>query len=186
MSEEPEYSQAVVIENLLGFHVRPVQRFAELAKAFRCEVEVQIGEKTVSGKSVMGLMTLGAKCGTEITVVTRGPDARQAVELLTYVVSERFFVEDQIKEGQQPERHIERLVKFCSIFESDIRVQVDDQEVDGCDEKGLRDVCLQPTTDVRFEVEGEDAEQARTVLEKLADYCFYIEAEMGEKSPNKG
>lgn len=186
MSEEPEYSQTAVIENLLGFHVRPVQRFAELAKAFECEVEVQIGDKTVSGKSVMGLMTLGAKCGTEITVITRGQDARQAVELLTFVVSEKFFVEDQIKEGERPERHIERLVTFCSIFESDIRVQVDGQEVEGCDEKGLRALCLQPTTDVSFKVEGEDAEQARGVLEKLADYCFYVEAEMGEKSPKKG
>jgi phosphotransferase system HPr (HPr) family protein len=186
MNAEPEYSETVVIENPLGFHVRPVQRFAELAKAFEGEVEVQIGEKTASGKSVMGLMGLGGTCGSDMKITTRGPDARQAVELLSYVVAENFFVEDGIGEGERPERHIDRLTRFCSIFDSDIRVEVDGQEVDGSDKEALRDLCLEPTTDVEFRARGDDAEQASTVLQKLAHYCFYVEEAMGAKSEKKG
>lgn len=179
MSEQQEYSRKVIIENQLGFHVRPVQRFSELARVFEGDIEVEIGGKRADGKSVMGLMSLGAQSGSEMEIITSGPDAKQAVDLLSFVVEENFFVEDQEVSPDAPSRHIDRLVTFCDCFESDIWVEIDDEQVDARDPQGLEEVGLQPTSSIKFHVDGEDSEQASQILEKLADYCFYIEEAMG-------
>lgn len=185
MNEEQKYSRKLIIENQLGFHVRPVQRFSELARAFKGDVEVEIGGKKADGKSVMGLMSLGAQSGSEMKLITSGADAKQALDLLSFVVEENFFVEE---DDPPPEdcRHIERLVTFSNCFESEIYVEVDGERVDAKDTEALKELGLQPTTSVAFQAEGEDAEQAGEILEKLDDYCFYIEEAMGAQNKKEG
>ena len=186
MSTDEAHSKTVTIENRLGFHVRPVQRFSELARAFEGDVKVEIGGKKADGKSVMGLMSLGAKSGSEMTITTQGIDARQALDLLSFLASNRFFVEDRMDDDNPEERHIERLVKFSSCFDSDIEAEIEGERVDASDPEALRQVGLEPTSPVKFHIEGEDQKQASEVLEKLVDYRFYVEEAMGAESKNKG
>ena len=43
MGSAETHTATVKIRNKLGLHVRPIQRFVELAQVFRADVEVQIG-----------------------------------------------------------------------------------------------------------------------------------------------
>lgn len=176
MGNESDRTIEVTITNPLGFHVRPIQRFAELAQAFCGEVHVEANDRAASGKSTMGLMSLGAGHGTQLRIRTDGEDAEQALGVLGALVENDFFVEAGTP-GRAPDRHLKRLVQFASCFESDVRVEVDGQCADARNFEELSALGLGPDSRVVFHVEGEDAEQARKVLENLVRRRFYVEDE---------
>ena len=80
----------VTIKNEKGFHIRPVGVFVKKAASFKSNIEVQLGNKKVNGKSVMILMSLGAKKGDELTISAEGPDEKEAVEALSELVESGF------------------------------------------------------------------------------------------------
>ncbi len=78
------------IVNKLGLHARAASKFVSEASKFRSEVTLIQSGKEVSGKSIMGVMMLGAARGTELELVVNGPDEEAAVEALSRLVEERF------------------------------------------------------------------------------------------------
>lgn len=78
------------IVNKLGLHARAASKFVSEASNFRSEVTLIQNGKEVSGKSIMGVMMLGAARGTELELVVNGPDEEGAVEALSRLVEERF------------------------------------------------------------------------------------------------
>lgn len=80
----------VTIHNRYGFHVRPSTSFSQLAMRFPCDIEVGTTEQVVDGKSVMGLMTLGAVCGAVISIRAEGDQAEEAVKALKDLVESSF------------------------------------------------------------------------------------------------
>ncbi len=180
-----EHSIEVTIKNPLGFHVRPVQRFATLALLFKCDVEVHMRSRTVPGKSVINLVSLGGRCGDMMVVTARGEDARQCVSLLQFLADSSFFVEDSIDTGAQPNRHVERLARIASCFDSDIKVVLSGKVADAKSADAVSALGLKPTSVPKFQVQGPDEEQARAVLANLVEACFYVEDKMGRR-PRKG
>jgi phosphotransferase system HPr (HPr) family protein len=181
MSDSEQKSVEVTIQNRMGFHVRPVQRFAETARVFRSDVEVAMKGRTVPGKSVINLVSLGGRCGDKMTITATGEDARQCVDLLSYLADSRFFVEDHVDVSNQPNRHVDRLVRAASVFDSDIEVRLDGKSADAKDCDAVTALGLTPTSLPEFDVAGEDAEQARAVLDNLVASCFYVEDRMAER-----
>ena len=81
----------VKIINVNGLHARPATRFAEMAKKFNSEIFVRTEEKEeVNGKSIIDLLTLGAKRGTEILITADGEDKEIALDVLEGLVNDRF------------------------------------------------------------------------------------------------
>ena len=171
----------LVIGNRLGFHVRPIQRFAELAQAFRSEIEVRIEDRRAPGKSVMNLMTLRGRHGSVMNVTTRGEDARQALGVLGFLVESNFFVENDAAE-LDPCRHVTRLAKIASCFNSQVLAELDGKRADARNVEELCALGIAPTSKLAFQVDGDDSEQARNVLEKLVKHCFYVESAMGAQA----
>ncbi len=182
MGSNQKYTCELSINNPLGFHVRPVQRFAEFAQVFQSDIHVEIDGREVNGKSVMGLMSLGGRCGAKMKVTSCGEDARQARDVLRYLVREDFFVEDELDPEENPRRHIERLKELSSFFESRIKLLFDGEELDLEYDKDFDLLDFSPTTDVEFSAEGEDAEQASKMLQLLVKYKFYVEDAMNVAS----
>ena len=83
-------SREFVIRNQYGIHARPAALFVKTAARFEAEVFVERGGNRVSGKSIMGLMTLAAPCGTRITLIIRGRDAQASLEALQKLIESGF------------------------------------------------------------------------------------------------
>ena len=78
------------IVNPLGMHVRPGAEFVKLATRFKSNVKVRKGDSVVNGKSILGMMTLEAACGSTITIIVEGEDAEAAMEALCGLVAAGF------------------------------------------------------------------------------------------------
>jgi phosphocarrier protein HPr len=83
-------SCAVTITNSLGLHARAAARFVHTASAFSARIRVARGEREMDGKSIMGLLLLGAAQGTVITITASGSDEQAAVAALCALVERGF------------------------------------------------------------------------------------------------
>ena len=83
-------SKTLTIINKLGLHARAAARFVQLASSFDCEVNISVGGKKVSGKSIMGIMMLAASKGTNIEIITAGSDEEQAMNALENLILDKF------------------------------------------------------------------------------------------------
>lgn len=84
----PTVQRTVTVFHRQGLHARPAALFVQLAKRFDSRVTVKKGRRSVDGKSIMGLMTLAAKQGARIALVVDGPDAHEALEKLSRLLTE--------------------------------------------------------------------------------------------------
>ena len=80
----------LLIQNRLGLHARPAALFVQMANRFKSEIEVRKGREKVNGKSIMGIMTLAAGRGSQITIRAAGADAQKAVAELTKLIRSDF------------------------------------------------------------------------------------------------
>ena len=78
------------IRNANGIHARPAALFVQLASRYDAEVTVDNEGNRVSGKSIMGMLTLNASCGTVLKVSAEGPDASELLDELEQLVESGF------------------------------------------------------------------------------------------------
>ena len=83
-------ARAVLIQNRLGLHARAAARFVKTAGRFQAEITVEVGRQKVNGKSIMGLLLLGAAEGTTLMLRATGEDAASAVRALEDLVESKF------------------------------------------------------------------------------------------------
>ena len=96
--EGPTRPGAVVrvirIVNEKGLHARASAKFVQLVEKFDADVRVIRSGEIVGGTSIMGLMSLAAARGTDITVDAIGEDAQAVVDAIDALVSGRFGEEE--------------------------------------------------------------------------------------------
>ena len=81
--------------NRYGMHVRPAGLFAKIASRYDANVEVEKDGNTISGKSIMALMTLEATCGSVLKVTAEGPQAEEVLDELAALVARKFDIPDE-------------------------------------------------------------------------------------------
>src|SRR2546428_13964757 len=91
------------IVNPLGMHVRPGAEFVKVANKFKSTVEVHKDGAVVNGKSILGMMTLAAECGSSIRIKTDGEDAEQAMVAFLELVAAGFHEKQFKGRGQKEE-----------------------------------------------------------------------------------
>lgn len=84
------FSRNVTIVNQYGIHARPAALIVKTASRFDADVFVEKDSNRVSGKSIMGLMTLEASLGTILKVIAEGPDAEQVLDELVALITGKF------------------------------------------------------------------------------------------------
>jgi phosphocarrier protein len=82
--------ETVTLVNKLGLHARAAASFVKTAAAFPCEINVAHNDRKVSGKSIMGVMSLGAAKGSVLELSADGPEESEAVAALAKLVTGRF------------------------------------------------------------------------------------------------
>ena len=86
--------RSVLIKNRRGLHARAAAKFVTLAEQYAAEVEVLRDGQTVSARSIMGLMMLGAGKGSTLDLQADGADAAAAIEALAGLVEAGFHESD--------------------------------------------------------------------------------------------
>ena len=75
-----------VITDAQGIHARPASKLVKELKGVTSVVKLTKEGKTVEAKKLMAVMSLGIKCGQEVTVTVEGEDEDAVAEKL-----ENFF-----------------------------------------------------------------------------------------------
>ena len=88
-------TKELTLQNKYGMHVRPAGLFAKVERRFEADVEDEKDGNSVSGKSIMALMTLEATCGTVLKVTASGPQAAEVLEELEALVARKFDIPDE-------------------------------------------------------------------------------------------
>lgn len=87
-------SRVLTICNRRGLHARAAAKFVALAERFGASVEVVKDGQSVSARSIMGLMMLGAGQGSTIELRVEGWDAKEAMDALVALVEAGFNEQD--------------------------------------------------------------------------------------------
>ncbi len=89
------YTKTITVNNQVGLHARPATFFIQKANEFKCSIWVEKDERRVNAKSLLGVLSLGIVKGTEITLMTEGPDEVAAVAALEALINSNFAEFDQ-------------------------------------------------------------------------------------------
>ncbi len=72
-------SQDIQINLQGGLEARPIAVFVQIASQFESSIQVEVGNKKVNAKSIMGMMTLGLNSGEKVKVTADGKDETEAI-----------------------------------------------------------------------------------------------------------
>ena len=78
---------SVVVKADPGFDGRPIALLVQEASQYASKVYIQVAEKNINAKSIMGMMTLGLDAGEEITLSANGEDEEAAMESIENYLS---------------------------------------------------------------------------------------------------
>jgi phosphocarrier protein HPr len=89
-------SRTVAVGSTSGLHARPAALFVAAAAAQPVPVTIRTGEKKpVPARSMLSVLSLGAKCGTEVTLeAADGDGAQEAVDALAALLEKDLDAEE--------------------------------------------------------------------------------------------
>ncbi len=82
--------KTILIKNRLGLHARAAVKFVNLANRFASDVRIVKDDSDVDGKSILGILTLAATQGTDITLRLDGEDEAAALQAIVELIDGRF------------------------------------------------------------------------------------------------
>jgi len=77
----------LIVKNKQGLHARPAALFVQIANKFDSRITVRNDSEEVNGKSIMGILMLGAEQGSIIVIEADGLDAENALEELEKIIN---------------------------------------------------------------------------------------------------
>jgi len=83
----PLIKKELVVKNKQGLHARPAAIFVQIANKFDARITVRYEDEEVNGKSIMGILMLGAERGGLIVLEVDGADAAEALVELEKLIS---------------------------------------------------------------------------------------------------
>ncbi len=76
----------LTVKNQQGLHARPAALFVQVANKYDSRVTVRRDKEEVNGKSIMGILMLGAEKGSQIVIEVEGDDAETAIQELEKII----------------------------------------------------------------------------------------------------
>lgn len=99
MSSSP-LTRTVTVQNTQGLHARPADLLVRLANRFRSDVHLGKAGQWVDAKSILSVMTLGATCGTELSVSAQGADAEEALRAIGELFDGGFDEPNEVEDAE--------------------------------------------------------------------------------------
>ncbi len=80
----------VTIQNRAGVHARPAALIVQTASKFKSQIFFEKGSDRINGKSIMGILAMGAAFNTVLKIITDGEDEELAANALEELINNRF------------------------------------------------------------------------------------------------
>jgi len=77
-----KYNHSLTITSKSGLHLRPIAKFVNISKKYKCDVILSFNGINKNAKSVNSILELGANYQDNITLITQGQDAKEALKTL--------------------------------------------------------------------------------------------------------
>ncbi|RVX39739.1 phosphocarrier protein [Nonomuraea polychroma] len=91
--------RTAIVASSSGLHARPAKIFVQAAARQDVAVRIRVGQgKAVPANSMLGVLSLGATHGTEVTLEAEGPGAQEALDALIDLLS-RDLDADEVPSG---------------------------------------------------------------------------------------
>lgn len=82
--------ESIQITNKLGLHARAAAKLSHLANNFISDISLIYKNDKVNAKSLLGILTLAASVGSQITIVTDGKDEKKAFKEISNLFKRKF------------------------------------------------------------------------------------------------
>lgn len=82
MAQASSEGLVVTLPGGVDLHARPAADFVRTAMGFAANIQVTSGEREADAKSLLSVLALGAKGGTELRLTASGDDADEALDAL--------------------------------------------------------------------------------------------------------
>jgi len=86
--------EKIIIQNKLGLHARASMKLINVAGRFQSDIFIQHDKIKTDAKDILNVMSLAANKGTEIEIITEGPDEDQAMDAIIALIKDRFGEEE--------------------------------------------------------------------------------------------
>ena len=97
---EAKVAKQVTVTNPEGVHARPADMIVKAAARFRSQITIIRGYERIDTKSILSILTIGATCGTVLTIEANGPDAEEAIECIIDLFRRNFEEVDETPDGK--------------------------------------------------------------------------------------
>lgn len=85
------YQTTTVVNCASGLHNKQATYFIQKANDFRSSIWIEVEDRKINAKSLLGVLSMAIVTGTEVTITAEGPDEEEAVKTLTDMLQEDLF-----------------------------------------------------------------------------------------------
>lgn len=82
---------AIIVKNETGLHARPATLVVSCASKFNSDIKIHKSGKSINGKSILGLLSLGIMQNDEIILTADGADEEEALAALKALIEKPFI-----------------------------------------------------------------------------------------------
>ncbi|MGI6161882.1 MAG: HPr family phosphocarrier protein [Christensenellales bacterium] len=82
--------KVITINNQEGLRSRPAAMFVQTAGEFQSQIYIEVGNKRINGKSIIGLLSLNLQRGDAVRLLVTGEDEKEAMAAIVKLVEANF------------------------------------------------------------------------------------------------
>lgn len=85
------YTMQTVVKCESGLHNKQATYFIQKANEFRSSIWIEVEDRRINAKSLLGVLSMGVTTGTTVTLVADGSDEEIAVNALSEMLVKDIF-----------------------------------------------------------------------------------------------
>ena len=85
------YMEQTVVKCESGLYNRQATYFIQKANEFKSSIWIEVEERRINAKSLLGVLSMGITKGTELNLIAEGADEEEAVKTLSEMLVKEVF-----------------------------------------------------------------------------------------------
>lgn len=85
------YTMQTIVKCESGLHNKQATYFIQKANEFRSSIWIEVEDRRINAKSLLGVLSMGVTTGTNVTLVADGSDEEAAVKALSEMLVKDIF-----------------------------------------------------------------------------------------------